>query len=333
MSKEGERGTSPLGDSEGGVPGPSGVGQSDAGISIETPQVVGQSMVIDASALASILNQARGPILDRLRRHLSPFAGDGEVEISEWLVAYERLCVVEHVAPTDLLTYMLAGNAARVYSRMLVGEASNWEVVKAVLTAEYAMPRQEAWRKYVNCRLLVNETVDIYLGRLERLGGRVGLTLNDMAFRVKFYEGLPSSIYEWAVTHEQAYTADFGSVLTRVRDRIVSRRAVEGRAHSAAIAADSGNRKGSSSGCYRCGGEHCVKDCPTRRMSRGNAPKKASLKKKAACFRCGSTKHLVKDCPKPPPSAGALDRQDFPSEDGDRGGPSSAMELQDPMES
>ena len=64
MSKEGERGTSPLGDSKGGVPGISGAGQSDAGISVEVPQVVGQGMVLDASVLASILNQARGPILD-----------------------------------------------------------------------------------------------------------------------------------------------------------------------------------------------------------------------------------------------------------------------------
>ena len=216
MSKEGERGTSPLGDSKGGAPGPSGASQSDAGISVEAPKVVGQGMVSDASVLASILTQARGPILDQLHHQLSPFAGVGVVEISEWLVAYERLCVVEHVVPTELLTYMLAGNAVRVYSRMLVGEASKWEVVKAVLTAEHAMPRQEAWRRYVNCRLLANETVDIYLVRLEQLGGKVGLTLNDMAFRVKFYEGLPASIYEWAVTHEQAYTADFGSVLTRV---------------------------------------------------------------------------------------------------------------------
>ena len=241
------------------------------------------------------------------------------MEIAEWLVAYKKLCVVEHVSPTELLTYMLAGNAAWVYSRMLVGEASNWEAVKAVLTAEYAMPRQEAWRRYVNCRLFAGETVDVYLGRLERLGGRLGLTLYDMAFRVKFYEGLPASIYEWAVTHEQAYTADFGSVLTRVRDRIVPRRAVEGRAHSAAIAADFGKQKGSSSGCYRCGGEHPVKECPTKPMSKGNALKKVSVMKKVACFRCGSTKHLVKDCPEPPPSAGALNRQDFHSEGGDRG--------------
>ena len=205
MSKEGERGTSPLGDSKGGVPALSGVGQSDAGISVEAPQVVGQGMVSDASVLASILNQACGQILDRLRRQLSPFAGECVVEISEWLVAYERLCVVEHVAPIELLTYMLAGNAAQVYSSLLLGEASLWEVVKAVLAAEYAMPRQEAWHRYVNCRLSARETVDVYLGCLERLGSRLDLILNDMASRVNFYEALPASVYEWAVTHEQAH--------------------------------------------------------------------------------------------------------------------------------
>ena len=64
--------------------------------------------------------------------------------------------------------------------------------------------------------------------------------------------------------------------------------------------------------------------------SKGNALKKASSKKKATCCCCGSTKHLMKDCPKPPPSAGASGRQNFHSEDGDQGGPSSAMELEAP---
>jgi len=327
MSKEGERGTGPLGDSKGGIPGLSVADQSDAGISAEEPSVAGQGIVIDASVLASILNQARGPILDQLRHQLPPFTGDGVVEVAEWLLAYERLCEDERVAPTDFLNYMLAGTAAQVYNRMLVGEASDWEVVKAVLTAEYAMPRQEAWRRYVDCRLEAGETVDAYLGRLERLGGRLGLTRNDLVFRVKFYEGLPTSIYEWAVTHEQAYTADFGSVLTRVRDRIVSQRAVERRAYSAVIASAFGRQQGSSSGCYRCGGGHLVKQCPMKSNAKGIAPKKASSRKKVACFRCRSTKHLVKDCLEPPPSASALDRQNFHSEDGDRGSPSSAMEL------
>ena len=71
MSKEGEGGAGPLGDVKVGIPGPSGVGQFDAGISAErqaaadaAPHVLGQDIAVDASVLASILNQARGPILD-----------------------------------------------------------------------------------------------------------------------------------------------------------------------------------------------------------------------------------------------------------------------------
>ena len=59
MSKEGERGTGPQGDSKGGIPGPSGAGQSDAGAT-----AVGQGIMVDANILASILSQARGPILN-----------------------------------------------------------------------------------------------------------------------------------------------------------------------------------------------------------------------------------------------------------------------------
>ena len=61
--------------------------------------------------------------------------------------------------------------------------------------------------------------------------------------------------------------------------------------------------------------------------SKGIDLKKFSSKKKVACFYFGSTMHLMKDCLEPPPSAGALDRQNIHSEDGNRGSPSSAMEL------
>lgn len=151
--------------------GPSGAGTSGGG----QPPVVGQGIVVDASVLANIINQARGPILDRISRQLAPFTGDGAVEVSDWLATYQRLCEVERLAPTDLLTYMLSGNAARVYNSMRVGDASQWEVVRAVLTAEYAMPRQEAWRRFINCELEGGESVDVYLSHLERLGGESGL--------------------------------------------------------------------------------------------------------------------------------------------------------------
>jgi len=43
-------------------------------------------------------------------------------------------------------------------------EASQWDIVKAALMAEYAMPKQEAWRKFVSTRM----------EGLDRFGRRVG---------------------------------------------------------------------------------------------------------------------------------------------------------------
>ena len=90
-------------------------------------------MLVDARVLASILNQAKGPILIRICQLLPKFTGDGSTEVTVWLAELKRLCELEQIAPTEILMYMLGdnANAARVYSRMRVAEASQWDVVKA----------------------------------------------------------------------------------------------------------------------------------------------------------------------------------------------------------
>jgi len=202
---------------------------------------------------------------------------------------------VENISLIDLRVYMLGGNAARVYSRMMVGDASQWNVVKRAFLAEYAIPKQEAWRKFVLCRIEEGDTVDTFLDRLERFGHRVGMSCNDLSFRAQFYEGLPSVIHERAVTHDHAYTADFGSVLARVRDKLVSRRAVarSSKVGQGVVAATaSGRQQLGSNACYRCGSPHKVKECTTKRK----APS-AKGPRKSECFRCGSIEHYISSCP------------------------------------
>jgi len=67
-----------------------------------------------------MLNQARGLILTGIRQLASPFTRNGSKGISEWLAKYEGCCCVGNISLTDLLVYMLGGNAARVYNRMMV---------------------------------------------------------------------------------------------------------------------------------------------------------------------------------------------------------------------
>jgi len=152
-------------------------------------------VLVDVKLLATMLNQARRPILTRICQLTNLFTRDGSEDISEWLARYEGYCRVENISPTNLLVYTLGGNAARVYSRMMVEVASQWDVVKGALLAEYAIPRQEAWRKFVSSRMEEGNTVNTLLDRLERLGRRVGMPCNDLSFRAQFYEGLPPAIH------------------------------------------------------------------------------------------------------------------------------------------
>ena len=160
-------------------------------------------MLVDARVLASILNQAKGHILTRIRQLLPKFTGDGSTEVTVWLAELQRLCELEQVAPTEILMYMLGDNVARVLSKMRVAEVSQWDVVKAALVVEYAMPRQEAWRRFTTCRIEDSDTIDVYMNRLERFGGRVAMSNYDLTFTAQFHEGLPTSAYEWAVTSER----------------------------------------------------------------------------------------------------------------------------------
>ena len=65
---------------------PAGEGGDNPSAGAGSVSAVGSSgLPLDISALANILNAARGPILDRLARRVPKLSGDGTVEILEWL--------------------------------------------------------------------------------------------------------------------------------------------------------------------------------------------------------------------------------------------------------
>ena len=299
----------------------------------EAPSVAsgssGTARLIDVGQLASILMQAKGPIVDRLERSLSKFSGDGTLDVSEWLDNLERRCKVERVEPLEVIDLLLEGNAARVFRALRVSEASNWEVVKGALMSQYGMSRQEAYRRFTARRLEVGESVDVYVDDLQRFGARMGVSSEDMIFRVKFLENLSPSIHKWAVMLPEVYTSDFDCLLSKVRDRLSAQRAADGQtsATSKPQAAAASKKQGLS--CPRCKGPHRVRDCTMVRRKATIKGKSSSSAKELLCFICKRPGHFARDCPDGPRTVASGVEAGFSSEDVGRGTTSSMEENMD----
>jgi len=302
---------------------PSGSNEAPSG-SVKVSGAAGSSTLVDLGQLASILMQARGPIVDRLRKGIPLFSGDGTSDVSEWLYNVERLCKLEQVAPQEVVEYLLEGRASRVFRSLRVSEASNWEVVKGVLLSQYGMPKQEALRRFRARRLEVDEAVDVYLDDLQRFGARIGAGTKDEFFRVAFLEGLPSSVHKWAVMLPDAYSMEFELLVSKVRDRMSAQRAANGHkaSASAAAAATATSSKKQGLACPRCSGPHRVRDCTQLRRRRAAKWKPPVV---GRCYQCEKPGHYARDCPV---SARVATVSHFQEEDVVRGTASSDSEMQ-----
>ena len=262
--------------------------------------------LIDATQLAGIMMQARGPVLDRLGRAMDKFDGSANVDVQQWLDFFERRCGVERADPCDFIEFLLDKGAHKLFTMMTVEEAKSWPTIRDRLMRQYGLPEQQAYQRFVARRMASSEPVDVYVNDLTRYGSRVGVTQEDKFFRVAFLEGLPVAVYKWAVMLADVYTCGFSDLVEKIRRRLASlpsRALLKGPVAAGAAKGAKGAPK-----CNRCNGGHLVSKCTSqRRPGSGHGVKK--------CFRCKKPGHFVNDCPVPAgPAASAAAPANFRDE-------------------
>ena len=117
--------------------------------------------MVDINQLASLLSQARGPMLDRVTRQVEQFTGDGSVDVMEWLAAVERVCALEEVKPEKVVGFLLDGEPARLYRRLSVENAKQWGVVRKTLVDGYATPMPVVYKRWHGLSLGEGESIDV----------------------------------------------------------------------------------------------------------------------------------------------------------------------------
>ena len=241
-----------------------------------------------------------GPNVKLLSDLVRPFNGQGD--IMEWLSKLELIADLRDVDRLEkVIPLFLEGSAHCLYVELSDSEKKSAQAIKSALIKAFGTNRFKAYEQFVR-RFWHDESVDVYATDLKRLA-RLGGVSHDDVIMTQFVVGLPSRVSRELRATPKVEKMTLSELIERARELMSElndahmpvafpalgggppvRNASTTGSGSAVRAPDGGpdTHGGRSLRCFRCGGPHMKRNCPT--------------KPKFECWTCGQEGHSAKFC-------------------------------------
>ena len=228
-----------------------------------------------------------------------PYFDENKDCMDSYLNRFERFAQVEGWQKESYAIYLsalLSGKALDVYSRLPVDQASDYDSLKSALLKRYQLSEDGFKRKFRTARADTGESPTQFITRLASYLQR----WVELAGAAQTYEGLSALVVreqylsvcspDMAMFLKERITAnldELGKLAEQYVEAHVDNPTAKRQHDLRKVKEDTATRK-----CYRCGSsEHLLKDCPAEGKKTSPRP---TLDR--SCFVCGKKGHLARNC-------------------------------------
>lgn len=246
------------------------------------------------------------------------FDGADGACVLEWIEKIEMVCTLSQresgaveTRQEVVIPLRLKGGALSVYRQLSEGDKKDPEKIKTALKRAFALDKFTAYERFMDRRLGVGESVDVYVAELQQLATLFG-GMSEEGLCCAFIAGLPDAVKHVLKAGARVDSLSLGELADRAR--AVLREESDAAAMLAGarrpVAPPSGGGGRRRGPCFTCGEtSHIARDCPrVRRMGddqrqpaagRGfrPTPVRGGELPAVQCYRCRAWGHIAARCP------------------------------------
>lgn len=194
---------------------------------------------------------------------------DGSSDCLEWIKKFELVMKLQNFKDYEcVLPLFLSGGAFSVYDSMSEEEKADYGKIKATLIRAFSKDAFMAYEEFINRKLKLGESVDIFVADLKRLNRLISEFASEDFIKCAFVNGLPEYM-------RSQIKASCGLEILGIDEIVAKARVLQ---------------------------KVMEETCPISSAFSNQACLAAKdVKKSFTCFNCGGENHIARFCPKARP--------------------------------